>query len=99
MKLSTTLIALVASTVIASPFPDQSLTTLVTVTTSSVPESTASSTIEVPNYNNSTDAGVDTVEKAITVGGVSNVLGIAASLASLYNVFKTNWPGQSSSTA
>ncbi|GME84873.1 unnamed protein product [Ambrosiozyma monospora] len=43
MKFSTTFIALVASTVLASPFPDESLTTLVTVTTSSAPETTGSS--------------------------------------------------------
>ncbi|GME78686.1 unnamed protein product [Ambrosiozyma monospora] len=99
MKFSTTLVALVASTVIASPFPDQSLTTLVTVTTSSAPEATASS-IQIQdftnstNYSNSTDT--DAVEKAVTLGGVSSVLGIASGAATLINFFKDNVFGKSS---
>ncbi|GME74707.1 unnamed protein product [Ambrosiozyma monospora] len=95
MKFSTTLIALVASTVIASPFPDQSLTTLVTVTTSSTPEATASSTIEIPKYNNSTDT--DAVQKAVSLGAVSSGFGIASGLATLINFAKEHWPSSGSS--
>ncbi|GMG21109.1 unnamed protein product [Ambrosiozyma monospora] len=91
MKFSTTLIVLAASTVMASPFPNESLTTLVTVTTSSVPEATASSTIEIPDFSNSTDA--DAVAKAINLGTVSNIVGIASGASTLYNFFKNNFSG------
>ncbi|GME71219.1 unnamed protein product [Ambrosiozyma monospora] len=102
MKFSTTLIALVASTVIASPFPDQSLTTLVTVTTSSAPEATASS-IQIQDFTNSTNysnlTDTDAVEKAVSLSGLSNIVGIGSSLVNLFNFAKANWPGQSTSTS
>ncbi|GMG21111.1 unnamed protein product [Ambrosiozyma monospora] len=91
MKFSTTLIVLAASTVMASPFPNESLTTLVTVTTSSVPEATASSTIEIPDFSNSTDA--DAVAKAVNWSTVSNVFGIASGASTLYDFFKNKLSG------